>query len=169
MTVTKLFLIVTVTPSGIGIGCLPIRLSLHSVTSLTGREVLCNLGCCLKGGGATNEAALQALRVRHAWCQAEQRKARAVYHRLQAGPCNCPINCLLGFVQALRILAPRLEMQLVDIAHQERQGSAGVRPPSKPWLFRWQTLITSSAWSGTPWPKDAQRAWQHSPRTPSST
>ena len=48
-TVMKLFLIVTLTPSGIGTGCLPILDSLHSVTSLLDREVTTRGCCCLKG------------------------------------------------------------------------------------------------------------------------
>ena len=49
LTVMKLFLIVTLTPSGIGTGCLPILDSLHSVTSLLDREVTTRGCCCLKG------------------------------------------------------------------------------------------------------------------------
>ena len=45
LTVTCDPLIVTVTPLGIGTGCLPIRDSLHSIAGLSDRED-CTLGCC---------------------------------------------------------------------------------------------------------------------------
>ena len=96
-TVTCVPLIVTVTPLGIGTGCLPIRDSLHSITGLHDRAD-CNLGCCgLKA--ATRPLKLLCI---HCICAMvfrlrEQNRSRFPASCVEPVPSDCPI-CLQGFL-----------------------------------------------------------------------
>lgn len=96
-TVTCVPLIVTVTPLGIGTGCLPIRDSLHSIAGLHDRAD-CNLGCCgLK-------AATPPLKLLCIHCiydmmfrLREQSCSRFPASCVKPVPSDCPI-CLQGFL-----------------------------------------------------------------------